>query len=621
MSSSSTNVLMPRSVRGQFRVPPLVWVSIAFTLLGVVMTWPLASPDLGLPNADDSYFSVWRLAWVAHQLSNDPRHLFDANIFHPAKGTLAFSDAMLGLGLVSAPFIWAGVHPMLMHNILLIGAFVSSAVAAYMLCFSITKDRMASAMGGIVFGFAPYRFAHTAHLELQWTTWMPLALLAIHRIATRPSVGAGIALGSAMALQFLCSLYHGVFLTAYASVAWCLLAVARRLNAAAVRATALALLVMAVVLTLYLVPYMGTRVAHGSRADEEVARYSATPGDYLRVPPMNRLLGNDRPSIAPDERSLFPGIAALVLSLAAFWPPIRRHAVFYLVLLVFAVDASLGINGLSFNLLRWIAPPLGSLRAPARFGALVLLSLSVLASIGAARARRSIGGVKGTVCLILVASFCIVEYWSAPHLVRRPPIRPQPVYQWLATQPPDTVILELPLPNPAVLWLYETTYSYNSIFHWRRMVNGYSAFAPPAYLQMLEWMKSFPDSRSVRRLRRIGVDYILLHRGYFGSNQYRDADRHDAGSWRVRDAFDFWPRRRRGLGFPDRTAGDCARRDRVSPAVTLCGRELPLAPGLPARVRCSQRRIAQSFLFGSVDACHLGRDAVLLPGRGRRRRF
>jgi hypothetical protein len=181
--SFSANASISRSPRGRFHVPRLVWVSIAFTILGVLMTWPLARPELALPDADDSYFSVWRLAWVAHQLSSDPRHLFDANIFYPAKGTLAFSDAMLGLGLVSAPFIWAGAHPTLMHNALLIAAFVSSAVAAYLLCFSITKDSMASAIGGIVFGFAPYRFAHMSHLELQWTTWMPVALLAIRRSA------------------------------------------------------------------------------------------------------------------------------------------------------------------------------------------------------------------------------------------------------------------------------------------------------------------------------------------------------------------------------------------------------------------------------------------------------
>jgi hypothetical protein len=275
-----------------------------------------------------------------------------------------------------------------------------------------------------------------------------------------------------------------------------------------------------VVVAPYLIPYVGTRGSHGSRSEEEIERYSAAAGDYLRVPHMNRLLGNDRPSVAPDERSLFPGIAAVVLSLVALWPQPRRQAVFYLMLLVFAVDASFGINGLSYNLLRWAVPPLGSLRAPARFGALVLLSIGVLASIGAARARQAMGRRKGTLCLAAVAAFCLVEYWSAPLIVRRPPVTAPLVYQWLRTQPADSVVLELPIPTPAVLWMYETTYSYNSIFHWRPLVNGYSAFAPRPYLQMLDAMKSFPDNRSVGRLQRIGVDFVVLHRAYLGADAY-----------------------------------------------------------------------------------------------------
>src|SRR5439155_21522247 len=61
-------------------------------------------PDLG-----DPLFSMWRLAWVAHQLPLDPRHLFDANIFHPAMRTLAYSDAMIVPALIGAPALWLGV--------------------------------------------------------------------------------------------------------------------------------------------------------------------------------------------------------------------------------------------------------------------------------------------------------------------------------------------------------------------------------------------------------------------------------------------------------------------------------------------------------------------------------
>ena len=76
-----------------------------FWALTFAMTWPQAnllnrgiSPDIG-----DPLLSTWRLAWVAHQLPLDPLHLFDANIFYPAKHTLAFSDAMLVPALTAAP--------------------------------------------------------------------------------------------------------------------------------------------------------------------------------------------------------------------------------------------------------------------------------------------------------------------------------------------------------------------------------------------------------------------------------------------------------------------------------------------------------------------------------------
>ena len=35
--------------------------------------------------AQRPHFSTWRLAWIAHALRTDPRHLFDANIFWPER--------------------------------------------------------------------------------------------------------------------------------------------------------------------------------------------------------------------------------------------------------------------------------------------------------------------------------------------------------------------------------------------------------------------------------------------------------------------------------------------------------------------------------------------------------
>jgi len=100
--------------------------ALLFVVLAAVMIRPLATSSSLLPDSDDALFSVWRLAWVAHQLPRDPAHLFDANIFYPHRNTLAYSDAMLLVGAAAAPLFWSGVDPVRIHNAVLLFAFASS---------------------------------------------------------------------------------------------------------------------------------------------------------------------------------------------------------------------------------------------------------------------------------------------------------------------------------------------------------------------------------------------------------------------------------------------------------------------------------------------------------------
>ena len=80
----------------------LLGVTAVYLALTVVATYPqvrqLAS---GIRDDIDVYFSVWRLAWIAHQLPGHPFQLFDANIFYPERHTLAYSDALVGPGVVA----------------------------------------------------------------------------------------------------------------------------------------------------------------------------------------------------------------------------------------------------------------------------------------------------------------------------------------------------------------------------------------------------------------------------------------------------------------------------------------------------------------------------------------
>jgi hypothetical protein len=513
-------------------------VALGFCALTVAATWPLLDPRLNVvPDSDDAYFSAWRLAWFAHQLPLDPGHLFDANIFHPATATLAFSDAMLMVAAFGSPFIWLGVSPGLTHNLLLGAAFVTSMWFAYLLVRDLTRSSAAAWLAAIIFGLAPYRLAHISHLELQWVMWMPLSLWLLHRFIEAPTYRRAFAIGAAVASQTLCSIYYGVFLSLYLAAAWlALFAIHATTRRRLVLLTPLAIVPLLAVALIYGPPYSRTRAEQGARGVPELVEYSATPADFLRVPPLNWLRGTPDSGPKPDERSLYPGLAALLLAAAAFLRPVARPAWVYLGLTALSVDAALGMHGVLFPWLLEMVPLLSSLRSSARFGVLVLLSLSVLAGFGAAnifRARPRYATAIGVTATLL----CLLEYWSAPVSVRPDHSHPPEAHQWLSHQPPGTAIVELPVPKGEALWLYETTYQIRSTHHWLRLVNGYSGFAPKEYRQTLEDLRAFPDATSIERLRQLTVRFVLINRAYYGEEEFNSM------LARIMASPSFWPPR------------------------------------------------------------------------------
>ena len=490
-------------------------------MLTLILTWPLARFwEPALPDQDDALFSVWRLAWIAHQLTIDPTTLFHANIFWPAQFTLAYSDAMLLLGVAGAPLIWLGVHPVIVHNILALLSFITAGAAAAQLMRYFTPSVPAQLVAGTIFAFAPYRFAHIGHLELLWTAFLPWSLLGVYRVLERPSVRRGLALGLALGLQALCSVYYFLFLVIWLVPATLLapLHVRIRWSARHLIAGVIAIVTAALLVAPYVAPYSRAREVLPPRAEREVRRYSAVPSDYLRAPESNRIYPTFK-SESSEERSLFVGTIALALAAIAIVLVRTRAALSLGLLAIAALDLSLGVNGITYTLLREALPPLGGFRAPARFGVLMLLSVSLLAGLGLAQLlSRAAQRRRQLVSALLLAGLSL-EYRSAPVATRRPDIQAPPVYSWLAEQPPS-VVLELPLPAPQALWHHETSHQYYSIYHWQRLMNGYSGYAPRGHLSMLDAMREFPSEASVALLRERHVDLVIFHRRYLNADEF-----------------------------------------------------------------------------------------------------
>jgi len=491
-----------------------------FTLLTAIMTWPQAAAIATAAQAhQDVYFNLWRLAWVAHALSTFPARLFDGNIFYPEPRALTFSDAMPVEAFLAAPLLWAGAPPVLVHNVVLLAGIVLSAAGIAVLARSLTGSLTAGVTAGVVFAFAPYRFEHYAHMELQWTVWIPWTFWALHRTLQTGARTFGALTGVFLWLQLMSSIYYGVFLATLTGLVAVLLLCGlreprfKRALAALAIGAALALVLAAP----YVSVYLDTKAEVGGRSEQQVLTFSAPPSSYTIATDGNYLYGERSRPRGRSERRLFPGILPVLLAVVGLLlrPP-SVEAIAYLLALAAAFEMSLGAYGYSYPFLYEHVPVFDALRAPARLGIFVVFFLAVLAAWGQAAIEAPLSQTRRRALAVAIAGVLLLEYWVAPLRLVPYPNAPPALYAWLAGQPRG-VVAEFPLPVPEALPGDEARYAYMSTFHWMPLVNGYSGYYPPSYLARIDRLRGFPDAGSVDVLRRDGVRYVIVHPSAYAS--------------------------------------------------------------------------------------------------------
>jgi hypothetical protein len=260
--------------------------------------------------------------------------------------------------------------------------------------------------------------------------------------------------------------------------------------------------------------YLHNQQNVGERQLAELVRGSAELRDYRR-PNANNLLYGDSNRVGPGERNLFTGYVLPIAAATVAVSPVRVWLP-YAGALVASVDLSLGLNGRSYGWLYGHLLPYRALRVPARFAVLVNMFLAILAGIGCSHLFRRLRSerLRDVVMAGVIGGICL-ESLNRPLVLRDMPVRTPAVYGWLA-QAAEGPIIEYPVgglegragPQDATYMHYGTT-------HWRPMLNGYSGFVPPSYLELLARLREFPTEASVDYLRSRHVRYLLVHEGFY----------------------------------------------------------------------------------------------------------
>jgi len=149
---------------------------------------------------------------------------------------------------------------------------------------------------------------------------------------------------------------------------------------------------------------------------------------------------------------------------------------------------------------------------------MVVFSLAVLAGEGVARIVRQMRSpsARRTV-LVALAALMLVEYASTPELVTVP-ANPPGIYADLLrdrADSPTAILFEFPTRAAN-----DPTYLYYSTFHWQTLINGYSGFFPPSYLQLRQAIQDFPEPPSMDAIKERGARYLIVHGEYLYGDRY-----------------------------------------------------------------------------------------------------
>jgi hypothetical protein len=515
--------------------PILIWTAVAglYTALTLIYFWPLPrlwSDHLG-PDLGDPLFNLWVLKWGVHQIRLGFPDLWDANIFYPTKGALAFSDHLLGPAAQLALFLMLIPNAIAGYNFLLLSSFIASALAVCWVCRRAGLSWAASALAGVMYAFSSFRLAQTTHLQILIAQWIPLTLWFWDRLLAERTVK-----NAALFLAFyLLNLSGGCYL-AY-MIHFSLLAIlisralAERRELLSLRSLRILLPVAVVAgaaVAILFLPYVRVSRSLGlTRSPAEIEEFGATWVSYFSPAQENlyfgpqadqflhRIWGDSADRFFRPENQLFAGFLPTILFfVGAFvaWrrrkegpPDIWARGLALSGLICFA----LSLVRVYLPLMR-IVPGLSGMRVPARFYAFVSVTIVYFAAVGLDFLLRHIHSLRLRAAVAAVLAIVLAVELAPRELTweRLPREEELPaVYEWIRDQPDVKALLEIPIAGDA----RETDYLYASTVHWKPIANGYGGYMPLTHQMLTDRIRYLPGPVVFPLLRDWWITHIVVH--------------------------------------------------------------------------------------------------------------
>ena len=510
----------------------------AYAVLTLLLTYPIAmNLTTEVPGGGDAWQHIWNLWWVKHALLDLHTNPYHTDlVYYPTGANLYFHTLVLTAGLMGIPLQLLGLNLIGTYNLVLLISFVLGGYGAFLLCFYLTRHSWASFVGGLVFAFAPYHFAHLyGHMNLASLQWMPFYVLVLLLALDTPLLarrnspnGArrsklrglllAVGAGALLAVNAYTDWLYAIFLVLLTAIIYCwrVLLPSERRGLAEQGITplenTLRVVVVAGAFLLFTAPVFFATLheatqGYAQQPPRETLVYSSdailafTPSELHPIwgPSIARKIDTIGPYLPiknPSERVVFLGYVVLAVAAYGTWRLRRdRRALFWAVTAALTWLLSLGPELQFFGktqftafgvtvplpyLLLYKLPLFSIMRTPARLTVLTMLALGVLVALTLAHELALMRGAAAWwrspglkgSLLGFVVPALILFEFLSIPFPMVPPGWGVPIYAKIAAEPGNFALLELPLRPFGDYMAYQT-------IHGKPIVGGYLSRQPP----------------------------------------------------------------------------------------------------------------------------------------------
>lgn len=220
-------------------------------------TWPWISNfnHYFFTDSGDGLQNVWNIWWVNKSVAELHQLPWHTQFLHYPFGvtlvgqTLNPFNGFVAIGLLQ---IFSLTQT---FNFLVIFSFLFGGLTAFWLCYYLTKSYWSSVIGGAVFTFSSYHFAHAiGHMQLVSLEFVPLFILLWWKLIKRPSYKLAIGTSFTLLLVLFCDYYYFLYSLMLASFIFGYLLWRKEIPSLKLRSNWLPMLVFVIVTLIIVMP-------------------------------------------------------------------------------------------------------------------------------------------------------------------------------------------------------------------------------------------------------------------------------------------------------------------------------------------------------------------------------